>query len=246
MARPCFAPSSPQGERVQKLNELVALLRLAGRLKETDPAGAASIERTYRKQVQAFAEGNKGLAVKFAKRYKRRGVYQAELEQTATVGLLEAIRRWDPEKAVAFSTFATYWMRHEVQHYLRKKAPMVHIPANVHADQRKVKRASEEAGKPLTRAQLRRRTKLSGERVDVALETNTRRLGYAPLQKEWTLAGLHEHEDAVVEVLDEARSRGCSVEEIFSAVARPARAEATMRRALSKQVSGAALAAATM
>ncbi len=51
-----------------------------------------------------------------------------DLMQVGTLGLIQAIERFDPAKGNAFSTFATPYVRGEIQHYLRDKSPQVRIP----------------------------------------------------------------------------------------------------------------------
>ncbi|AFZ46528.1 RNA polymerase, sigma 28 subunit, FliA/WhiG subfamily [Cyanobacterium stanieri PCC 7202] len=51
-----------------------------------------------------------------------------DLLQVGSLGLLRAIERFDVEKGYAFSSFATPYIRGEIQHYLRDKGNSVRIP----------------------------------------------------------------------------------------------------------------------
>jgi len=51
-----------------------------------------------------------------------------DLLQVGTIGLIRAIERFDPKRAIAFSSFAIPYIRGEIQHYLRDKSPAVRMP----------------------------------------------------------------------------------------------------------------------
>jgi len=51
-----------------------------------------------------------------------------DLMQVGTLGLIRAIERFDLQKGFAFSSFATPYIRGEIQHYLRDKGTAVRIP----------------------------------------------------------------------------------------------------------------------
>ncbi|NEQ77747.1 MAG: RNA polymerase sigma factor SigF [Okeania sp. SIO2C9] len=53
-----------------------------------------------------------------------------DLLQVGCIGLIRAIERFDISKGRAFSSFATPYIRGEIQHYLRDKSPSVRIPRN--------------------------------------------------------------------------------------------------------------------
>jgi RNA polymerase sigma-B factor len=51
-----------------------------------------------------------------------------DLLQIGYLGLIRAIERFDPKKGNAFSSFATPYIRGEIQHYLRDKGDSIRIP----------------------------------------------------------------------------------------------------------------------
>ncbi len=59
-----------------------------------------------------------------------------DLLQVGSIGLIRAIERFDITKGHAFSSFATPYIRGEIQHYLRDKSPSVRIPRRWQALQR--------------------------------------------------------------------------------------------------------------
>lgn len=67
------------------------------------------------------------LVVKVAARFKGYGLPLADLIQEGNIGLLEAARRFDPDREVRFSTYATWWILAAIQEYLVRNASIVRI-----------------------------------------------------------------------------------------------------------------------
>lgn len=69
----------------------------------------------------AFVADNMGLAIAFARQMAARHVPEEDVVQACAVGLLRAIREFDPERAGRFSTFAVWKMRHEANTLIRRQ-----------------------------------------------------------------------------------------------------------------------------
>ena len=63
--------------------------------------------------------------IRIAGRYKRYGCPLSDLVQEGTVGLLEAIKRFNPEKGTRLSTFAMWWIRASIQDYVLRSGAIV-------------------------------------------------------------------------------------------------------------------------
>jgi RNA polymerase sigma-B factor len=73
-------------------------------------------------------ERHLGIAHHLARRYRHRGVSDDDLLQVATIGLLKAVERFDPERGVSFSTFATPTVLGELRRYFRDSTWAVRVP----------------------------------------------------------------------------------------------------------------------
>lgn len=71
--------------------------------------------------VAAYAR----LAVSVASTYRRYGLPIADLIQEGNIGLLEAAKRFEPERNLRFSTYATWWIRSAVQDYILRNWSIV-------------------------------------------------------------------------------------------------------------------------
>src|ERR671921_506532 len=65
------------------------------------------------------------LVIALASRFRHYGLPMADLVQEGHVGLLEAAARFEPERDVRFSTYATWWIRASVQDYILRNWSIV-------------------------------------------------------------------------------------------------------------------------
>lgn len=65
------------------------------------------------------------LVIAIAARFRHYGLPMADLVQEGHVGLLEAAARFEPEREVRFSTYATWWIRASVQDYILRNWSIV-------------------------------------------------------------------------------------------------------------------------
>jgi RNA polymerase sigma-B factor len=71
------------------------------------------------------------LAEYFARRFSGRGEPVEDLTQTASLGLLNAIDRFDPERGVPFSTYAAATIVGELKRHFRDRGWALRVPRNV-------------------------------------------------------------------------------------------------------------------
>lgn len=69
------------------------------------------------------------LVAKIANGYRGYGLPIAELVSEGTMGLMKAVKRYDPQKGVRLSTYAMWWIRASIQEYVLKSWSMVKITA---------------------------------------------------------------------------------------------------------------------
>ncbi|MBH5397530.1 RNA polymerase sigma factor RpoH [Bradyrhizobium sp. CNPSo 4010] len=67
------------------------------------------------------------LAAKIALRYRRYGLAIADLISEANVGLMLAVKRFDPEKGFRLATYASWWMKASVQEYILRSWSLVKL-----------------------------------------------------------------------------------------------------------------------
>jgi RNA polymerase sigma-B factor len=118
------------------------------------------------------------LVIYLAKRFSGRSEPLTDLIQVGAIGLIKAIDRFDPQRKLEFSTFATPTILGEIKRHFRDTGWLIHVPRRAQELQTTLNTAradlSQELGRPPTVAEI-------SERIDVA-------------------------EDAVLEALDAARA----------------------------------------
>ncbi len=73
-------------------------------------------------------ERHLGIAHHLARRYRHRGVADDDLVQVATIGLLKAVDRFDPERGASFASFATPTILGELRRHFRDATWAVRVP----------------------------------------------------------------------------------------------------------------------
>lgn len=117
-----LAPSDPVALYLSEVRKYPLLTReqemeLAKKYYETkDPAAA-----------QALVTANLRFVVKVAVEYSRFGARMIDLIQEGNMGLMHAVREFNPYKGVRLITYAVWWIRGYIQEYLMKQYSLVKI-----------------------------------------------------------------------------------------------------------------------
>jgi RNA polymerase sigma-B factor len=141
-------------------------------------------ERDLRDQL---IEMNVGLAEAVARRFGGRGERHDDLLQVALVGLLKSVERFDPERGLAFSSFATPTIEGELKRHFRDKRWAVRVPRRLQEQMLEVNQSvavlAQRAGRSPTIDEIAIDTRLSTEDVLEALEAG-RAIVAAPIDTE--------------------------------------------------------------
>jgi RNA polymerase sigma-B factor len=157
---PGYPPSEGRAARAQEDRRLLARYRESG-----DPAAREQL-------VERFLP----LARQLARRYQRGGEQLDDLVQVASLGLLKAIDRFDPERETAFSSFAVPTILGELKRHFRDKGWSVRVPRDLQEMAVRVDRVADEMSRELGRlptpGEIAERTGSSLEQVLEAREAS--------------------------------------------------------------------------
>lgn len=122
----------------------------------------------------ALIEVNLPLVRYAAARFRSRNEPMEDVVQVGTIGLINAIDRFDPERGVQFPTFAMPTVVGEIKRYFRDNVRTVHVPRRLHELWVQVSGAIEDLtvlhGRTPTTAEIAGRLKLAEEEVLACLE----------------------------------------------------------------------------
>jgi RNA polymerase sigma-32 factor len=82
-------------------------------------------ERRDQQALHRLTSAHMRLVIAVAARFRHFGLSMSDLIQEGHVGLLEAAARFEPEREVRFSTYATWWIRASIQDYILRNWSIV-------------------------------------------------------------------------------------------------------------------------
>jgi len=138
-----------------------------------DRARIESLVAAGEKAREALIIANTRLVVSIAKNYQGRGLSLADLIQEGNLGLMKAVDRFDPDRGVRLSTYATWWIRQTIARAAGDSGRTIRLPINQGQRWGRLRRATEQLSQELGREpnyeELATATSLTVDQVQATL-----------------------------------------------------------------------------
>ena len=120
------------------LSRYLAEIRKFPMLKPEEELVCAKRWREHRDRDAAFqlVTSHLRLVAKIAMRYRGYGLPIADIVSEGNIGLMQAVKRFDPDRGVRLATYAMWWIRATIQDYILRSWSLVKIAAS--ASQKKL------------------------------------------------------------------------------------------------------------
>jgi RNA polymerase sigma factor (sigma-70 family) len=152
-----------------------ATRRLVERSRAGDTTARAALVQSYMPALSAMA-----------RTYRTSQIERQELLQEGVVGLLRALERFDPDRGVAFWSYASFWVRQAMQHLVAELTRPLVLSDRALRNLSRLKQLHHEelqrSGREPTRAELAERSGLEPDHIDDLVATESGRSLDEPVQ----------------------------------------------------------------
>jgi RNA polymerase primary sigma factor len=170
-------PPEGDGEARQREaspDSLNAYIRDIAKFRPLTPDEEKALGRRIRQGAQdavdRLVEANLRFVVHYAKRYRGLGLSYMDLIHEGSLGLIEAAKRFDPERNVKFISYAVWWVRQAIFHALSEHSRVFRLPQKLSGQVSRLETAREklksELERPPTTEELAARTQFTTDEVE--------------------------------------------------------------------------------
>jgi len=128
------------------------------------------IKKGDKEALKELIEANLRFVVSYVKKYRGIGLSLLDLINEGNLGLIEAAKRYDPERNVKFISYAVWWIRQAVMHALTQYSRIYHIPQKLSDQISKMKRRKvllkKKLGRDPTRMEIAKNMKITPDDVE--------------------------------------------------------------------------------
>lgn len=128
------------------------------------------IQKGDRDALKRLIEANLRFVVSYVKKYKGMGMGMFDLINEGNLGLIEAAKRFDPDRNVKFISYAVWWIRQAIIHALTRSSRAYHIPQKlsdkISEMKKKTSQLKVELGRDPSREEIAKRMKITVDEIE--------------------------------------------------------------------------------
>jgi len=128
------------------------------------------IQKGNKDARKKLIESNLRFVVSFVKKYQGMGIGLLDLIHEGNLGLIEAAKRFDPDRNVKFISYAVWWIRQAIIHALTQYSRIYHLPQKlsdrISDMKRKTFQLKGDLGKEPTREEIAKRMGITTDEVE--------------------------------------------------------------------------------
>ncbi|MDP8297168.1 MAG: RNA polymerase sigma factor RpoD/SigA [Candidatus Orphnella occulta] len=133
-------------------------IKLAGRIKRKDSRAS-----------KIMVQSNLRLVVNIAKRYAYTGLPMLDIIEEGNIGLMKAVKKYDPGRGYRFSTYAAWWIRQYIMRAIANQGKTIRVPVYMVETIIRYKKVIEELKHKYKRdpaaSEIAKRMKLSARKI---------------------------------------------------------------------------------
>jgi len=128
------------------------------------------IQKGDNNAVRELIESNLKFVVSYVKKYRGMGIGMFDLINEGNLGLIEAAKRFDPDRNVKFISYAVWWIRQAIIHALTRYSRAYHLPQKLSAKisdmKRKIAVLKTELSREPTREEIAKKMGIHKDEVE--------------------------------------------------------------------------------
>ena len=136
-------------EQAKSYMKSIGSYKLLDQQEEIDLANA--IKAGDERAVESMIQGNLRLVVSIAMEFSYQRIEFEELISAGNVGLIQAVKKFDPSKGAKFSTYAAWWIKQSIRRSITESNRLIRIPTSSLRKIRKIQRLEQKMTEDLGR-----------------------------------------------------------------------------------------------